>query len=316
LGVASQGCLTVAVKYGLGMHNQDLTFDEIVNTIKWMQMYIAPSILSSIVARISICLLLIRIFGSKVWLKWYLIVATFLQAALNIAVVILAWVRATPVEALWNPTIPHTEIDPGPLTFIAGAFFAFGDLTYVLCPVIAIWKLNMPVRRKLGLGILLALSIFTMAAAIVKAVMAGPSFDDKNDKIYLAGLSLTWSVIEQSLVIILGCIPPMKSLTMSQLGPLPRIITSLENLVRGSSKGTSTGASVEGSTEHSEGRYYELTPSGKTVSRIETGTTDDQWQSNGKGNSNSNSNTNSMEAGRIRRTDGYLVTSDDRTTRD
>lgn len=46
----------------------------------------------------------------------------------------------------------------------------FSDLTYVLFPVIIIYRLNMPFRRKVGLVLLMMLSLITMAFSLLKTI--------------------------------------------------------------------------------------------------------------------------------------------------
>ncbi|KAK7745609.1 hypothetical protein SLS62_009787 [Diatrype stigma] len=94
---------TVSYHYGLGKHDQDLTFDQAVNTSKWIWMAYTPSILSSATARISITILLVRIFAPKHALKWFLIVTTTLSVAAVVAQIATVWNQMKPVEGLWNP---------------------------------------------------------------------------------------------------------------------------------------------------------------------------------------------------------------------
>lgn len=75
-----------------------------------------------------------------------------------------------------------------------------------------IWKLNMPLRRKIGLGLLMALSLITAAASIMKTITT-PRSDTGNseDAQYHASVAVLWSGVEQSLVIIMGSIPPLRA---------------------------------------------------------------------------------------------------------
>lgn len=62
-----------------------------------------PSILSSATARISITVLLVRIFAPKHAMKWFLIAVTTLSVAAVVAQILTVWTQMTPVEGLWNP---------------------------------------------------------------------------------------------------------------------------------------------------------------------------------------------------------------------
>lgn len=105
-------CLTVAFRHGFGKHDADLTFDQLVNVAKWIWMSFTPGIVCSILARISIAVLLVRIFGTKAWLKWFLIVITILQVVASVILTITSWVQVRPVEGMWNPLIPAERLSP------------------------------------------------------------------------------------------------------------------------------------------------------------------------------------------------------------
>lgn len=303
--LASQSIATVSFHWGLGKHDLDLTFEQRVNLLKYVWIQTVPGVLSSIVARISICALLIRIFGTKIWFKWFLIVATTLQAVSAFLLIILNFVVVRPIEGRWNPTIEAKRMDPSiPLytAYTAGSLLAFGDLAYVLLPVMIVWKLKMPLRRKLGLCILLGLSLFTMSIAIVKVIGAqGRPKAGNTDVLYRASLSVVWALIEQSFVIALGCVPPLTSARKLKLGPLVSFPSTLGKLVRsfGKGYGSGSGDSTGELGQYSDAAYYEL-GGGKSKSEVQAGksvtSTLDKVE------------TQSAEAGRIRQTQQYTVT--------
>ncbi|KAI3393976.1 hypothetical protein diail_3337, partial [Diaporthe ilicicola] len=76
--------LTVAFHHGFGKHDADLTFNQLVSVAKWIWMSFTPGIVCSIFARISIAILLVRIFGTHALLKWFLIAITTLQVVVSV----------------------------------------------------------------------------------------------------------------------------------------------------------------------------------------------------------------------------------------
>ncbi|CAG9950389.1 unnamed protein product [Clonostachys rosea f. rosea IK726] len=275
LNLAAQSLLTVAFHYGLGKHDQDLTFDQIVNTGKWIWMSYTPAILSSATARISIMILLVRIFGPKHALKWLVIVTTTLSVAAVVAQIITVWNQMKPVEGLWNPLAgAKLQFSPDIAMIegnIIGALFAFGDLVYVLAPVLVVWKLNMPFRQKLGLCILLSLSLVTMGISIAKSVHATSSAGS----LYGNTLGLFFAIVEQTIVIILGCAPPLSSVTKLKL---PATILSMSSMAKQLVGGRSrdTQYTLENSNRRAQGSYasyHELVEGSKATSSAHGGTT-------------------------------------------
>ncbi|KAI1256085.1 hypothetical protein MGN70_002246 [Eutypa lata] len=54
-----------------------------------------------------------------------------------------------------------------------GPCSTFSDLTYALFPVIFVWKLNMPLRERISLMLVMCGSIFSMTMSILKTIAMG-----------------------------------------------------------------------------------------------------------------------------------------------
>jgi hypothetical protein len=105
--------VTVSVHYGLGKHIYDITNPEdIIEIVKVNWESTVPGILASITARISIAILLVRLFGVKTWFRWYIYIITASQTIVEILFIIAIWAQCKPVEAIWNPIVSHTCWNP------------------------------------------------------------------------------------------------------------------------------------------------------------------------------------------------------------
>ncbi|KAI1088257.1 hypothetical protein F5B19DRAFT_432609 [Rostrohypoxylon terebratum] len=279
LNLAGESFLTASYHYGLGKHDEDLTFDQKVNTAKWTWIQYTPSILSSAAARISITILLVRLFAPKVALKWFLIVITTLSVAAIIAQIVTVWNQFTPAEGLWNPLVGTLRYSPSIAVIegnVIGALCAFGDLVYVLVPVLIVWKLNMPFHRKLSLCILLSFSLITMGFSIAKSVYATGS----DGTLYEYTLGVVFAVVEQNFVITLGCVPPLRSITRLKLPPSIQDMTSSVRQLFSSSRDTQYN--IDSCNECGQGSYgyYELGVGGKPSSSAHANTVDSTLPSN------------------------------------
>ncbi|KAL1850212.1 hypothetical protein Daus18300_013012 [Diaporthe australafricana] len=258
LQIASQACITEAHKYGLGKHDEYLIMDPTmawINILKWIYISTVPGVLASIAARISITLLLISLFGTKIWLKRWLIATTSLVAVLGTLSIIVTWAQVSPVEGLWNPLLPARRWDPMvqlSMVYLSGSVFALTDLTFVLFPILIIGNLNMPLQRRLGLCALMAGSLFSMVACVMRIVTAHES------TIHETALGMLWAGLEQCLVIILGSAPTLPALRQMNLGFLRSFGTSLTSLVdlrshwrRGHGSSSKPGGQASGSARSS-----------------------------------------------------------------
>lgn len=101
--------VTLAIRRGLGMHDQDQQKpDQYVDVFKWSWLSILPGIMVSILARISIAILLIRLFGIHLWMKWGFIILTTLQTVFQVLAIILTLLVTKPLTSLWdiyNPSV-------------------------------------------------------------------------------------------------------------------------------------------------------------------------------------------------------------------
>ncbi|KAF2280230.1 uncharacterized protein EI97DRAFT_455140 [Westerdykella ornata] len=249
LQVAFQACITVGYTHGLGKRDQNLTINQLIEILKWMWISSTPAILTSTVARVSIAVLLMRLFGMHRWLRYFLISFTTLQTICGILIILFVWLQVDPVEGLWNPTIPARRWDPDiqRITAIVGqSLFTFSDLAYVLFPVMIIWRLNMPTHQKLGLITLLGLSIFTMMASVMKTVTSQSNALDPEAQ-YKASVSVLWSAVEQGLVISLGCVPPLRVLMRLEIPVWKSIRSTLSRFTgsKNSQAGTSTATNTD-----------------------------------------------------------------------
>jgi hypothetical protein len=112
LQIASQSLLTAQYNWGFGKHDKFLSFDpQIVTILKLQWISSLPNILISVIARVSVVITLINIFGRKLWLKYFLISFTTLQTLAAIETILVIWLQASPVEGLWNPLIPARRWD-------------------------------------------------------------------------------------------------------------------------------------------------------------------------------------------------------------
>lgn len=115
----------------------------------------------------------------------------------------LTYLQATPVQALWNFTMVAERrwdvriwlytayfnqcMNPFNKTMslvffrqvanshslLSAACSTFSDLTYALFPVIFVWKLNMPLRERISLMLVMCGSIFSMTMSILKTIAMG-----------------------------------------------------------------------------------------------------------------------------------------------
>lgn len=278
------GFITRAYSWGLGKHDKDLTFEQLVNAIKWGWLWMIPGTFVSVLARLSSAIFLIRLFGVRPWFKWYLIIFTILQCTGGIVVLLVSFLGVQPVEALWNPTIDASRMNPKVALYTAitaqcklaqileystcvttswlmfiTAIFTFADLTYVLFPTIIIWHLHMTFLRRLGLIVLMCTSLITMAASILKATGLQTTAAQLKEPEYASSLAALWSGLEQTLVIIMASVPALTAATKIKIPFFSRLASSFSR--------SFSRYSTKKSETTSNGDYHDLDESTVAITK-------------------------------------------------
>jgi len=111
--LVSVGFVSVAYHHGMGKHDASLTPFQMVDVLKWMWLASTPGLLTSITARISIAILLVRLFGVYEWLKWFVIATITACSLITLAILPCTYLQTTPVSGNWNILDPNvTRWDP------------------------------------------------------------------------------------------------------------------------------------------------------------------------------------------------------------
>ncbi|KAK6844450.1 hypothetical protein PG995_014560 [Apiospora arundinis] len=238
--VVHQSLVTIAYTYGMGKHDADIEQPHnFIEILKWIWISVAPGMLVSILARISITLLLVHLFGGVYKsFKWCIIILTAFTCTFCGLLIPFTYVQVTPVEGLWelyNPIV--SKWDPRIvlyMEYIGQSLYTLSDIVYVFWPVFMVWKLQMPTRRKVGLIMMLAGSLVTAALSIQKTtiVQGGPHYS--SDAQYHSSLGVLWSILEEDFVIIMGCVPTLHGMAKLDYPFLSNLSSSISSFVKGS----------------------------------------------------------------------------------
>ncbi|KAI1395609.1 hypothetical protein F4819DRAFT_492311 [Hypoxylon fuscum] len=118
------------------------------------------------------------------------------------------WDESNPNVIRWDPQIYFWEAT------VLQSFYVIWDFTFFVFPAKILWGLNMRPHQKVGVMLLMASLLVVMAAAISKM----------NDLCFS-------TCVEQALVITMGCVPMLRSITKLSLPSMSGISGSLTNLV-------------------------------------------------------------------------------------
>ncbi|KAK5162881.1 uncharacterized protein LTR77_011138 [Saxophila tyrrhenica] len=219
LGLLHATLMTVSIQHGEGRHFLYLSEQEQHQAIKYGMIGMAWGNLSPMAGRIAFCvtmLFLTRTDGRVP--SWPILVFIACQLVFNIAAVIFflsqcgshlsALIESNYDELALYCLDPRYQTDFG---YFVGAFNCLTDAFLTVLPATLISHTRLSFRKKIGLALLLCLSILALAAAVVKTYEA-KALSEISDYTYDLCDYVIWVSIELNVVIIVASIPILRVL--------------------------------------------------------------------------------------------------------
>ncbi|KAL8748001.1 MAG: hypothetical protein Q9190_000213 [Brigantiaea leucoxantha] len=213
---------TVAVDFGNGRHAYYLGIEKTSKAIRMNTIAFIPGICALAWPKLSVAVLLMRLLNPSKYQRWFLY---FLTTTCTIALTlccILLWTQCTPAAGLWDPSLhpkcwkPSVEIN---YTLFAGAYSAFTDMYLATYPVFVFMRLNINIKKKIGLSFVMSLGLVASAIAIYKCTKLTELYDH-SDYTYATVDLLIWTSVESNVIIIAACLPTLRPLFLALTGRL------------------------------------------------------------------------------------------------
>ncbi|KAK0716162.1 hypothetical protein B0H67DRAFT_582515 [Lasiosphaeris hirsuta] len=175
------------------------------------QSYVAEitNAITMFAAKASILFQLRRIFctgQSRDSVFWAIHILVFLSAAYYTSATFTFIFQCSPREKTWNAFIEGHCIDVAAATVVAGAVNLFLDIGILITPLWAIWHLQLPMKRKLGISAVFGVGILTCAIAAIGVAFRIPLLHDP-DLTWLITKVGIWTMVEYCGTILVGCMP-------------------------------------------------------------------------------------------------------------
>ncbi|OJD33166.1 uncharacterized protein BKCO1_3300027 [Diplodia corticola] len=119
--------------------------------------------------------------------------------------------RDRPIDLFWNQpfNIQRDCVDVLTLLVATAALNSVGDLLVYLWPIKFLFKLQMPLKHRLGLILLFSFGCIVFAASVCRIVALPPAMTSV-DVLYNSSTLLLIASIEENMGIICGCLPCVK----------------------------------------------------------------------------------------------------------
>ncbi|KAK0638544.1 hypothetical protein B0T16DRAFT_337567 [Cercophora newfieldiana] len=137
---------------------------------------------------------------------WMIHALLFMCAAYYTSAIFTFTFQCTPREKTWSPFLEGHCIDVAAAIVVQGAINLFLDIGILITPLWAIWRLQLPMKRKLGISAVFGVGILTCGIAIAGVVFRVPLLTDP-DLTWLITKVGIWTMIEYCGTILVGCMP-------------------------------------------------------------------------------------------------------------
>ncbi|OMP87838.1 hypothetical protein BK809_0007928 [Diplodia seriata] len=177
----------------------------------------------------SVGFFLLRITGRAKYrglIAWIMAVLAVYTVACFVTLVL----QCKDLRVIWDPTVKTTcwrvEVLHG-LTYTNSIINIITDFAFaVLIPIPLIYPLQMSVRKKLSLLLLLGVGLIATGAAVARAAALPAYGRSRGDFLWDSRALTTWSVVETQVGIVAGCLPCAKPL-LARFWPLGGLLSKL-----------------------------------------------------------------------------------------
>ncbi|EAW19361.1 uncharacterized protein NFIA_093240 [Aspergillus fischeri NRRL 181] len=214
LAFAAQCTMTVSVSYGLGLHQDQLSHQQIVASNYWSWIAQVLAILDLAIARCAVIAFLLALqMHTHRKGRWALLTVGALQGLINVAEIGVIFHQCDPPRRLWDMDVPGTCNLIETCLYIGyaqGGMGALADLFLACYPVYIIGRLQqMRLSVKVGLCLLMSGGVIAGIAGINKTV-AISTIAETADQTYAIAKLNTWVLTEMWFILIFGSIPVLR----------------------------------------------------------------------------------------------------------
>ncbi|CAG8896823.1 unnamed protein product [Penicillium egyptiacum] len=225
LAIVSTVFLTLSVKHGFGKNLDTIPPNDKKEVLKNIAIQVPIITISTTIARSAFILYILPLLGTNKYYQAALWTVLAIQFAGNVASAVLPLSICRDAAALWDPAVAgattcgdtHAVIK---FAYYSNTFNSATDLFLAVFPTFIFWNLNLKLRIKLSLIVLLSLGIVAMVASIIKTTKLGsvPSITNTGAG---GGIELIrWGYIENVIIIITSSIPCIRPLVISSVRKL------------------------------------------------------------------------------------------------
>ena len=208
----------VEVGYGFGKHYQFLNAHQRREFQKYTYGEWIQTFFTLMWTKVSICLFLMRIPHSKAFLlplQWAVAFLLFSNTVLSVM-----WImQCQPIRLAWDETARggclNKDAKEG-IILTQAVISIVSDFIFAVVPVLLLWRIQIDLKTKVGLCLLMGLGLITGACCLVRTVINKQALP--LDESYDGIVNWVWRTFEVQIGIIAACIPTLRPLYLRIMG--------------------------------------------------------------------------------------------------
>ncbi|PBP28427.1 hypothetical protein BUE80_DR000494 [Diplocarpon rosae] len=218
-GIGVFACYVGECSNGKGMHSASIRPDEFVRILQWQFYHSVIVTVGISLVKLSVAFFLLRLVPSKSYrIFLYCIVAFLVAFTFSSASTIIF--SCLPIRASWD-----RASEPDAKCFSTNTFTYIGmsnsvvniltDVLFASLPIPIVWNLQVNVRTKISLIVIMSLGYFACACSIVKTKIQATVFQDADS--YRNDSYFVWNSLELYMGIVAASLPTLRALFNSVL---------------------------------------------------------------------------------------------------
>ncbi|KAI9842653.1 MAG: hypothetical protein M1837_007020 [Sclerophora amabilis] len=231
--IAQSATSAICVEQGGGIHQWDLPLRKVFRVLYYINV---TSILygpTVFVVKLSILLQYLRIFvpvpKSNRIMYWGIILTIGGNLVFYTVHMFIGIFACNPREKMWNKLITEGHCHDANKIYISSGYLnVASDFIIFFLPLSNIWKLRMPLRRKIGVSAVFAIGLVACVTSITRLVYTYRLVQSK-DVTYNTIVMGFWTLAEVAIGILCGCLPVLPKF-FQVLGP--KVHTALSSTFR------------------------------------------------------------------------------------
>ncbi|KAH8728711.1 hypothetical protein GQ44DRAFT_608860 [Phaeosphaeriaceae sp. PMI808] len=264
------------VGMGLGKHAEAFPLENVFPFFKIMYFYSVAIITAYSLIKLSIGFFLLRLVDRTRW-RPFLIGMLIFIVVYTIGSVFSIIFQCWPVQAGWDfnlrPPKGTAKCYAPDIFKNIGVFNSSiniaTDLLFALIPIPMVWRLQVNLRTRIGLAVILSLGLFASAIAIYKTPMQYNFFKVK-DWSGKGAYYYIWQQVEMHIGIMAACLPTLKPLFASFFGQIRTFTKSRASGSGGISTPFKSNGYVKQDDVHGENNYRMKILSSSSGSKLQS----------------------------------------------